>query len=47
MSFLDDDGGGGGDKCLYLDSDMLVLSDLRELFALDLKEDRLSLWWAI
>ncbi|EAK3671810.1 glycosyltransferase family 8 protein [Campylobacter upsaliensis] len=35
MSFLDD---GGGDKCLYLDSDMLVLSDLRELFALDLKD---------
>ena len=34
MSFLDDD----EDKCLYLDSDMLVLSDLRELFALDLKD---------
>ena len=26
-------------KCLYLDSDMLVLCDLRELFALDLKDN--------
>lgn len=29
-------------KCLYLDSDMLVLCDLRELFAIDLKDHILA-----
>ncbi|WP_096025031.1 glycosyltransferase family 8 protein [Campylobacter lanienae] len=30
------------DRCLYLDSDMLCLCDLRELFAIDLKESILA-----